>query len=919
MERNRSIRTAVAACVLSLALSATSPARTIYVDDNAPADFRTIQAAIDDANDGDTIIIRPGTYTGPGNRDISFQGKAIVVRSTDPHDPAIVAATIIDCQYVAPPPGGGGVRIRAGDVSVYRAFVFQSGEGPDARVEGLTIINAGVAESGGAILCRQASPRIVQCVFRGSQCSQRGGAVSIEDGSPRIEQCLFEQNRANEGGAIAGSSQDGRVWIVNCVIQDNLAESSGGGLHCGPNVIASGCLIARNQANGGQDLYQDSRFPEGGGGVFLADDGIQLVNCTIVGNVAQTGGGILCGCRDDREGLASLYNCIVWDNAGGESNQIVLSRCCGMCVREIAPVELRVYGSCILGTYTVTEDLPYFSWPSYGGYRWYAQDGDTIHFDPCFVSPQEGDYHLRPDSPCVDVGGEDSSVPGIAVDLDGTARRIDGDRDGAARVDMGAYEVVPISTPVIVASPRSIVFHVYDSERLAPAQMLSVTNRGLGPVQWTIDCNCPWLSVRPMGGTAGQSVELRADGTGLAPGTYEYALLIHEPPVVNSPFRVSVRLLIGRTLRVPGAFATLQEAVDAAQSGDLVLLADGIYTGSGNRDVSCEAKGLRIRSEHGPGYCLLDCNAVDAIPYSTGIAVSGQEEVDIEGLTIRRAYHGIRAYGGHARLSDCRIIECHYACEGYCGLVDAQGCEFSRNTIGLSGYHSDIRADRCSSTHNATGAAFTESNAVLAGTLISHNTYGLRFTRCGTALLLQCLITGNGRPWDSWTRTLDFFGTNPEIRNCTLVGNVDHEDQYWGTHDGRATVIDSILWDNSGLIENLLPQCDVAFSDVQGGWDGPGNVDADPRFVQAGRWNLTSTPGQPIGTTWVEGDYHLKSQAGRREAGSGSWVVDEVTSPCIDAGDPNSPVGGEPEPNGGRVNMGAYGGTGEASKSYTSP
>jgi hypothetical protein len=47
-----------------------------------------------------------------------------------------------------------------------------------------------------------------------------------------------------------------------------------------------------------------------------------------------------------------------------------------------------------------------------------------------------------------------------------------------------------------------------------------------------------------------------------------------------------------------------------------------------------------------------------------------------------------------------------------------------------------------------------------------------------------------------------------------------------------------------------------------------------------------------------------------------SWVEDDATSPCIDAGDPMSPVGYEPFPNGGIVNMGAYGGTAEASKSY---
>jgi hypothetical protein len=53
----------------------------------------------------------------------------------------------------------------------------------------------------------------------------------------------------------------------------------------------------------------------------------------------------------------------------------------------------------------------------------------------------------------------------------------------------------------------------------------------------------------------------------------------------------------------------------------------------------------------------------------------------------------------------------------------------------------------------------------------------------------------------------------------------------------------------------------------------------------------------------------LKSQAGRWDPNSESWVVDDVTSPCIDAGDPNSPVAEEREPNGGRINMGACGGT----------
>ncbi|MBN2591545.1 MAG: hypothetical protein JXA96_16890 [Sedimentisphaerales bacterium] len=80
---------------------------------------------------------------------------------------------------------------------------------------------------------------------------------------------------------------------------------------------------------------------------------------------------------------------------------------------------------------------------------------------------------------------------------------------------------------------------------------------------------------------------------------------------------------------------------------------------------------------------------------------------------------------------------------------------------------------------------------------------------------------------------------------------------------------------------------------------GDGNIDTDPLFADPNN-----------------GDYHLKSQAGRFDLNTQSWIIDSNTSPCIDAGDPNSSIGLEPFPNGGYINMGAYGGTSEASKSY---
>jgi hypothetical protein len=100
----------------------------------------------------------------------------------------------------------------------------------------------------------------------------------------------------------------------------------------------------------------------------------------------------------------------------------------------------------------------------------------------------------------------------------------------------------------------------------------------------------------------------------------------------------------------------------------------------------------------------------------------------------------------------------------------------------------------------------------------------------------------------------------------------------------------------------------------------PGNITATPQFVQPGRWadpndpTFTIAPGA-TDAIWIAGDYHLKSRTGRWDPARGVWTQDYITSLCIDAGDPEGPVGDEPEPNGGRINMGAYGGTAQASKS----
>jgi predicted outer membrane repeat protein len=125
--------------------------------------------------------------------------------------------------------------------------------------------------------------------------------------------------------------------------------------------------------------------------------------------------------------------------------------------------------------------------------------------------------------------------------------------------------------------------------------------------------------------------------------------------------------------------------------------------------------------------------------------------------------------------------------------------------------------------------------------------------------------------------------SNPILINCTFAGN---SATYFGggiyCNGGSPVLTNCILWgDTPDEISMFIGTLSITYSNIQGGFPGEGNIDAEPLFADA-----------------ANGDYHLLT-----------------SSPCIDAGDPNSEFTLEPEPNGGRINMGAYGGTPEASKS----
>ena len=263
---------------------------------------------------------------------------------------------------------------------------------------------------------------------------------------------------------------------------------------------------------------------------------------------------------------------------------------------------------------------------------------------------------------------------------------------------------------------------------------------------------------------------------------------------------------------------------------------------------------------------------------------------------------GIRGYGGNMTVHDC-IFEGNIASGG--------GGAISCVAENLSLYNCQFRAN-VSSRAGALDAGASE-RLIVENCAFTGNVGGaIRRRFSGPTVISNCLFAGNRGA------AIQADGPYNFVRNCTFSGN-------FATDGGSALdawqeprVSNCIFWANSSpaiRIQHGQPAV-VDYCNVQGGWPGEGNIDLDPCFVEPGRLDPNGTPEDGSDDFWVDGDYHLRSQAGRWDPAGQTWAQDDVTSPCIDAGDPNSAIGTEPFPNGGRVNLGAYGASDEASKTY---
>ena len=265
---------------------------------------------------------------------------------------------------------------------------------------------------------------------------------------------------------------------------------------------------------------------------------------------------------------------------------------------------------------------------------------------------------------------------------------------------------------------------------------------------------------------------------------------------------------------------------------------------------------------------------------------------------------GVGLYS-HAHSEEITLRDCTFTDNVSTGHTAAVDCHAEKLTLYNCTFRGNV-ASRVACVDAWVHGDFVAENCTFTGNMgnaIKHTV--------GRLILSNCVLAGNRG------QAVESHGRYVTIRNCTISDNVTDADGSALDLWPQPKITNSILWGNSlPAIRTLRGEAVASYCNIEGGWPGEGNIDVDPGFVAQGYWDLNGTPDDPNDDFRIDGDYHLLSQAGRWDPESENWVQDEATSPCIDAGDPNGTLGPEPFPNGGLVNVGAYGGSNTAGKTY---
>lgn len=657
----RQFSVVIAIIVLITVLCAVSPLEARII--NVPEDQETIQGAVNEAQEGDTVLVQPGRYV----ENIRFIGQSIVVGSLflTTRNEEFIERTIIDGNRN----GGSVVTFRMGERGLFTGFTVQNGE----------------TDYGGGIYIRSSSPTLSHLIVTGNTVERNGaGVYCTQFSSPVISDVVMSNNSCGYVGSGFGAYGGSTPTLTNCVIYGNYSDHVGGGIHAHSSEITlNRVTISHNRA-----LHT-------GGAIYLTQDA-----------------------------RADLSECILWEN---EPHEIQLAF-----VNEA--IILNVSHSDVDGGREEVEmfDISEVNWIV-----------GNIDQDPQFTNPDEGDYSLTEDSPCIDSGNPES----------------DPDPDGTIS-DMGAF-----------------YFHNEDG-RFA--------------------------------------------------------------------------------LHVPEAFDSIQEAIDEADNGDVVLVQPGEYTENINFAGKNITIGSRVISTGNEGF--IEETVIDGDENGSVVTFENNESEDavLIGFTIT---NGSAENGGGILIREASPV-------------------IYKNVIMQNRAGHDGGGIYCINNSNP-----LFDNCMIVGNFAEDEGGGIKLDNDTEPTITQCVIVGNETRGNGGGINCG-SGDNPLIYCCTITENTgEFGGGIWCSNNSRPTILNSILWNNDPqevfFDSNREPNSiSIAYSDLTGGFDaivvndngevgwGEGNIDADPLFANAD-----------------EGDYHLTEE-----------------SPCLDSGNPDSPL----DPDDTRADMGAF-------------